>query len=138
MEVNDLKQERTRPSQLPYEHFTEKPKLRTRNRNKYRGYTTTTNTGKYQTPSGLLWSYNEIMRVKYFLNHRINDYNQKLRWEITLLVICPQGTSDISCCFESFNHCYSYVECYQTNGNQSLIIICYQLAVSQPHFTKQN
>lgn len=51
IEVNDLKQEKTRDSQ-PYEQITEKPKLR--NRNKYRGYTTTTtNTRKYQQQSGL-------------------------------------------------------------------------------------
>ena len=136
VEVNDLKLERT---QRPYEDITEKPKLRNRNRNKYRGYSTTTNTGKYQTQSGLPRSHNEIMRVKCFINHRINDHNQKLRWEITLLIICPQGTSDISCCFESSNYCYSYVQCYQTNGNQSLIIVCYPLTVLQSNsLTTQN
>ena len=56
IEVNDLKQEKTRASPQPYDRITENPKLR--NRNKYRGYSTTTtlsktNTGKYQTQSGL-------------------------------------------------------------------------------------
>ena len=70
-----------------------------------------------------------VLRIKYFHNHRINDHNQKLRWEITLLIIHPQGTSDISCCFESSNYCYSSVQCYRTNGNQSLIIICSSFTV---------
>ena len=57
VEVNDLKREKSRASHQPYEHITEKPKLR--NRKKYRGFTTSITTiyGKQQKPSGTQGSF---------------------------------------------------------------------------------